>query len=68
MICKAHPKYQGKRKPQVNCLTCWVIHTEQEHRKAFDEFFRAVLMSVDRRARGKKANNERRLDTPVHDG
>ena len=25
MKCTAHPKYEAKRKPQCDCLTCWIM-------------------------------------------
>lgn len=28
--CMSHPKYQGIRKPRVECRTCWEIYYEKQ--------------------------------------
>ena len=55
MICKLHPKYQGKRKPRVPCDDCWFLYLWKKY-------------GCEEEVDGKKANTQRRLDTPVHDG
>jgi len=31
MVCKAHPRYQGKRMPTSGCVTCLVKYFETQH-------------------------------------
>jgi hypothetical protein len=28
MFCKKHPDYQAKRRPKVNCFSCWRLYLE----------------------------------------
>jgi len=37
MNCKKHPKYEVKRKPRADCVTCWVMWLTKENNRLSKE-------------------------------